>query len=247
MSGVLGSDKVRAARGLLLERIERATGPGSVPRLDEALTHPSWTNERGGMHNQRLEFLGDAVLGLCVSELLAAMHPDADEGDLSRMRSALVNATTLALWARAVDLGAAIELGRGAQAERDRTNVLADATEAVVAAVYDARGLEGARAFVREVLRDQMADAAALAEPDPKSALQELVQGRGGPAPVYRVVSIRGASHAQTFEVEVLVGDVVAGRGDGPSKRAAERAAARAALDSEATGAGGAGEGGTGS
>ena len=226
-----------AARVALRARVLALIGDGPIPRLREALTHPSYANETSCPHNQRLEFLGDAVLGLCVSELLVAAYPKADEGLLSRMRSALVNADALAAWARRIDLGDAMDVGRGARSDRYRTNVLADAVEALVAAVYDARGLDGARALVRHVVGEGLVNAAALGERDPKSALQERVQARGQPSPWYRVVASHGPVHAQVFEVEVLVADVVVGRGEGPSKRLAERAAAQAALAAETDGA----------
>ncbi len=148
------------------------------------------------------------------------------------MRSALVNAEALAAWARRVDLGACLAFGRGAKlgSEREQTNVLADAAEALVAAVYDARGLEGARALVRDVVRDRIEQVEALSAADPKSALQERVQARGMAAPVYRVVEVRGAPHDQVFEVEVVVGGEPMARGEGRSKRLAERAAAAEAL-----------------
>src|SRR5579871_6641411 len=144
------TELLTSARARLRERLEALTGAGDMPRLEEALTHPSFANETGAPDNQRLEFLGDAVLGLCVSEMLAKRHAEADEGKLTRMRSALVNAEALAGWARRVGLGACVELGRGAKlgSEREQTNVLADAAEALVAAVYEARGLDGARALV---------------------------------------------------------------------------------------------------
>jgi ribonuclease-3 len=221
------------ARARLRERLAAVVGPGDVPALDEALTHPSFANESARVrNNQRLEFLGDAVLGLCVSELLVEAHPEADEGMLTRMRSALVNAEALAQWGRAEDLSACLALGRGAQSSRERTqtNVIADAVEALVAAVYASHGIAGARALVRAVVAGPLAEAERLGLRDPKSALQERVQGQGGPAPTYRVVATRGPQHEQVFEVEVLVGEDVRGRGEGPSKRTAERAAADAAL-----------------
>jgi ribonuclease-3 len=182
--------------------------------------------------NQRLEFLGDAVLGLCVSEMLATRYPDADEGKLTRMRSALVNADALAGWARRVDLGPCIALGRGAEqgSERDQTSVLADAAEAVIAAVYEACGLEGVRGLVLDVVGGLFENAEALELRDPKSALQERVQTRGLPAPTYRVVEVQGPAHAQVFEVEVAYEPGSFARGSGRSKRLAERAAAAAAL-----------------
>jgi ribonuclease-3 len=220
------------ARESLRAHVEALVGAGPIDRFAEALTHPSYANETGVPDNQRLEFLGDAVLGLCVSELLAAAHADADEGKLTRMRSALVNAEALAAWARRVNLGACIAFGRGAKlgTEREQTNVLADAAEALVAAVYVARGLEGARALVGDVVRDLLDKVEALSASDPKSALQERVQAKGLSAPVYRVVDVRGAPHDQTFEVEVMIGGQPMARGEGRSKRLAERAAALEAL-----------------
>src|SRR5438477_2582913 len=152
------AEDIREAREDFKMLLASIVGEGEVMRLDEALTHTSFANETGAPDNQRLEFLGDAVLGLCVSELLVTMHPQANEGMLTRMRSALVNAEALAHWARIVDLGSCLALGRGARAgaERDQTNVLADAVEAVVAAVYEAKGLPGARALVRELVREPL-------------------------------------------------------------------------------------------
>ena len=227
------SERLAAAREGLHAHIETIVGPGPIARFDEALTHASFANETGVPNNQRLEFLGDAVLGLCVSELLAEAHGQADEGMLTRMRSALVNAEALAAWARRVAVGPCMALGRGATlgSEREQTNVLADTAEALVAAVYEARGIAGARALVRDIVGELLDRSASLGVREPKSALQERVQSRGLPPPTYRVVEVRGAPHAQVFVVDVLVGDDVAARGEGRSKRLAERAAAAAALD----------------
>jgi ribonuclease III len=227
------SERLAAAREGLHAHIETIVGPGPIARFDEALTHASFANETGVPNNQRLEFLGDAVLGLCVSELLAEAHGQADEGMLTRMRSALVNAEALAAWARRVAVGPCMALGRGATlgSEREQTNVLADTAEALVAAVYEARGIAGARALVRNIVGELLDRSASLGVRDPKSALQERVQSRGLPPPTYRVIEVRGAPHAQVFVVDVLVGDDVAARGEGRSKRLAERAAAAAALD----------------
>jgi ribonuclease-3 len=228
-------DELVQARARLRARIEGIVGAGDVPRFDEALTHPSYANESSSPDNQRLEFLGDAVLGLCVSELLARARPDADEGTLTRMRSALVNAEALARWGRAEDIGPAIALGKGARAgtEREQTNVLADAVEALVASVYESHGLGGARRLVEHVVREPMQEAERLGSRDPKSLLQEQVQAKGLPAPTYRVRGARGPQHDPTFEVEVLVGDHIVGVGEGRSKRLAERAAATSALTAE--------------
>ncbi len=230
------------ARVRLLARIQAIVGAefgvpaaGEIPRFEEALTHPSFANESTASDNQRLEFLGDAVLGLCVSELLGRTHPDADEGALTRMRSALVNAEALARWARTEGIGDALALGKGARSgsEREQTNVLADAVEALVASVYEAYGLEGARRLVEHVVRDPMLEAAQLGSRDPKSLLQEQVQARGLAAPTYRVKGMRGPQHEPTFEIEVMIGDEVLGAGEGRSKRVAERAAALAALSAQ--------------
>ena len=225
-------EELARARAVLKARVIEIVGEGELPRFEEALTHPSFANESEAADNQRLEFLGDAVLGLCVSELLARTHPDADEGALTRMRSALVNAEALARWARTEGIGGSLALGKGARAgsEREQTNVLADAVEAVVASVYEAHGLEGARRLVEHVVQIPMREAEQLATRDPKSLLQEEVQGSGRGAPTYRVKGMRGPQHDPTFEVEVLVGTDVLGVGEGRSKRVAERAAAAAAL-----------------
>jgi ribonuclease III len=225
---------MESSREALLERLGMA---GELPHLEEALTHPSFSNEqrRGACaDNQRLEFLGDAVLGLCVAELLMQRFPGADEGELSRMRAALVNPKPLAAWARSVELGGALRLGRGAQAagERDRTNVLADAVEAMMGAIYLDRGLDAARLFVHAVIAEPLAS---LTEGpartrDAKSELQERVQATGGPSPRYRVVRVEGPPHNRTFTVVVEIDDNVVGEGQGLSKKLAEQEAARAAI-----------------
>jgi ribonuclease-3 len=223
---------------MLPENIARRLNlPEDLPHLEEALTHPSYSNEqrRGArVDNQRLEFLGDAVLGLCVSQLLMSRFPMADEGELSLMRAALVNTEALASWARAVDLGRALRLGRGADAagERDQTNVLADAVEAVVGAVYIDLGLERARAFTEAIVAEPLARAEREGGSgrDAKSELQERVQAAGEPSPRYRVVAAEGPDHQREFVVAVEVAGQVVSEGRGRSKKLAEQAAARAAL-----------------
>jgi ribonuclease-3 len=221
------------ARQALREWLFGVTGKRPTERLDEALTHPSFGNESRVADNQRLEFLGDAVLGLCVSEQLSRDHPDAVEGELTRMRAALVNAEALARWAREAKLGECLAMGRGARSttERDQTNVLADAVEAVVAAVYETGGLDAARSFVAEITRGGLDGSASLGARDAKSALQERVQAEGRAAPRYRVVESSGPAHEPTFVVEVLVGEDVLAHGEGRSKRLAERDAATKALE----------------
>jgi ribonuclease-3 len=209
----------------------------SPPLLDEALTHRSFANERRGRghrlrDNQRLEFLGDAVLNLCVSELLMAAFPDADEGLLSRMRSNLVNADLLAEYGRSIDLGQALRLGRGAQSSGDhqQSNVLADAVEALVGAVYLDGGLPSARGLVRQVVAEGLRNATELRGADPKSALQEEIQGRKEQVPVYQVTGAEGPEQDRWFHVEVRTGERLLGQGRGRSKKLAEHAAARDAL-----------------
>jgi ribonuclease-3 len=197
------------------DAIAQALGiPADSPYLDQALTHPSFRNERNGTtDNQRLEFLGDAVLGFCVSDLLCRRFPEADEGELTRRRAALVNAEALAEWAREHDLADAILLGRGAAASRlgEGTNVLADTVEALLAARLSAM--------------------AAGVSTDPKSELQEQLQARGVEPPQYEVVETGGPAHDPWFRVRARVGTVVVGEGEGRSKRSAERAAAANALE----------------
>lgn len=223
----------RKAREDLARWLEETTGLAQIARLDEALTHPSYANESGAKDNQRLEFLGDAVLGLCVSEQLSHDHPAADEGELTRMRAALVNAEALATWAREMKLGECLAMGRGARSttEREQTSVLADAVEAVVAAVYDAGGLAAVRPLVSAITRSARGAVLSLSARDPKSTLQELIQAEGRAAPRYRVVASAGPAHDPTFEVEVVVDDEVLARGAGRSKRLAERDAAVRALE----------------
>jgi ribonuclease-3 len=203
------------------------------PRLLEALTHPSYANERRGIeHNQRLEFLGDAVLGFCVSELLYARFPGADEGALTRMRAQLVNTEALACWARTVGLSERMRLGRGALAAGlgDSTNILADAVESLIAAVYLDLGLEAARACCAQVVDAELSLLEQSGQRDPKSELQERLQALGVAAPTYQLLETSGPAHQRWFRVGVRQGDRVLGEGSGRSKRAAERAAAMEAL-----------------
>jgi ribonuclease-3 len=216
------------------ERIAALLGLSSSSSLLEvALTHPSYANEaRDARHYQRLEFLGDAVLGLCASELLYQRFPGADEGSLTRMRARLVNADALAAWARESNIGEALRLGRGAEANklRDSTNVLADLVEALVAVAYLDSGIEGARHACNVVLEPALALLEADSGRDPKSELQERVQKAGGATPTYEVLASGGSSHDPWFLVGVEVGGATLGQGRGRSKRLAERAAAAAAL-----------------
>jgi ribonuclease III len=217
-----------------LERLLLLTGlEEDSPGLEQALTHPSHANERrGAFDNQRLEFLGDAVLGLCASELIYRAFPDADEGVLTRLRAQLVNAEALASWARGVGLSSLIKLGRGAATAglRDSTNVLADAVEALIAAAYLEGGLEGARGLCGAIVEHGLEAAKRTTGRDAKSALQERLQALGLPAPTYELIDTRGPAHERRFTVRVSGGSS-SGEGEGRSKRAAEQAAAAVLLE----------------
>ncbi len=181
--------------------------------------------------NERLEFLGDAVLGMIAAEDLYHRFPDADEGALTRSRVALVRAETLVRWARQIDLGAYLYLGQGERVtEGARDRMLAGAFEAVVGAIALDRGQREARRFVRPFLAQGVPEEAAPAETNPKGLLQEVLQERFHRSPVYRVLGIDGPDHARVFTVEADLDDRVLGAGQGVSKREAEQHAARAAL-----------------
>ncbi|HLV23103.1 MAG TPA: ribonuclease III [Polyangiaceae bacterium] len=221
--------------GVVREQVAQLFGLDvGAPHLDQALTHPSYANEqKGAADNQRLEFLGDSVLGFCTSELLYRRFGSADEGSLTRLRSQLVNADALAEFARAHGIGQALRLGRGATGGRlrDSTNVLADAVEALIAATYLDAGLESARRACEKIVSPRLATLDAGDERDPKSKLQELVQASGAEPPSYVVTETSGPAHQRWFTVEVSVLGRPVARGGGHSKRQAERAAAAAALE----------------
>lgn len=203
------------------------------PHFEQALVHPSFANEQPERaDNQRLEFLGDAVLQLCASEYLFLEHPNAAEGELTRRRARLVSSEALGEFAREVGIQQALRLGKGAEAHglRSNTGVLADAVEALIAAAYLDGGIEAARAACVNVLRRIEAGLVADAIGDAKSALQEAVQARGLAAPTYEVVASGGSAHEPWFEVCVSVQGRAVGTGRGRNKRTAEREAARQAL-----------------
>jgi ribonuclease III len=223
-----------------LERLLLLTGlEEDSPGLEQALTHPSHANERrGAFDNQRLEFLGDAVLGLCASELIYRSFPNADEGVLTRLRAQLVNAEALASWARSVGLSSLIKLGRGAATAglRDSTNVLADAVEALIAAAYLEGSLEGARGLCGAIVEHGLEVAKRTTGRDAKSALQERLQALGLAAPTYELIDTSGPAHERWFTVRVSGGSS-SGEGQGRSKRAAEQAAAAVLLETLDAGA----------
>ena len=200
--------------------------------LAEALNHSSHANEhRGGLgSNERLEFLGDSVLGFVSAEYLFRGHPDLPEGDLTRMRAALVCEQSLYEVARELELGSCLKLGRGEEAGggRERQSILADATEAVFAAVYLDGGIEKARELIIRVLLSR--GPAAEERRDYKTTLQEVVQRRSGRALTYHMVAQSGPDHNKKFCFEVRLNDQPIGQGEGHSKKEAEQAAAKAAL-----------------
>ncbi|HEX9049774.1 MAG TPA: ribonuclease III, partial [Anaeromyxobacter sp.] len=203
-----------------------------------ALTHKSYVNEhrdeQGLADNERLEFLGDAVIDLAVSHRLMERFPGAREGDLSKMRAAVVDEQGLSEMARALDLGALLRLGRGEELTggRQKSSLLADAMEAVIAAIYLASGLEAVLAIADRFLGEAFARAAAgTLDRDYKTQLQELAQSRMRSTPRYRVVAEHGPDHSKIFEVETDLRGEVVGRGSGRSKKDAEQAAAKLALD----------------
>jgi ribonuclease-3 len=207
-----------------------------VDLLDGALTHKSFANEvgRAAADNQRLEFLGDSVLGLIVSNLLYEVHPPLSEGEMSKIRAYLVREESLREIARSFELGKRLRLGRGEEQTggRDKASILADAFEALVAAIYLDGGFDLAFRFVEGIFRPVIA--AGGTEPierDYKTRLQEYCQARYGKAPTYRVVSDSGPDHAKVFEVEILAGKSVLARGKGRSKKEAEQRAAQDALE----------------
>ncbi len=202
-----------------------------------ALVHRSYCNENGldpSESYERLEFLGDAVLELAVSTELYRRFPDADEGELTKIRSSLVRRETLAQIARRIELGNYLSVGKGVEVTngRQQDSVLSAAFEALVAAVYIDQGNEFTRKFILRLIDVELTQAELAGRPpeNPKSQLQEMVQGRGMNPPKYLVVSSEGPDHGPVFTVEVMVDGQVAGSGTGGKKSEAESAAAKAAL-----------------
>ena len=204
---------------------------GNPALLEQALTHRS----RGHHHNERLEFLGDALLNFSIAALLYAERPDAPEGDLSRMRARLVRDRTLAQVAREIGLGDHLRLGPGELKSGGylRESILADALEAIFGAALLDGGVDAARGLVEELLRPRM-DALPAVDmlKDPKTRLQELLQGRGLRLPDYTVIEERGADHRREFTVECAVEPLdTPVQATAGSRRKAEQAAARAVLE----------------
>lgn len=208
--------------------------------LERALTHRSHARDRKHeQDNERLEFLGDAVLGLAVSQILMESFPDYPEGRLTKIRGRLVSADHLYRQAHALNLGRNLNLGLAEENSggREKKALLADALEAILAAVYLDGGPAAAHSLVRRLIASPSHVSEAdqtLARLNPKSTLQELLQARKLPQPEYKVVSEQGPPHGRIFEVSLSVGDICRAMGRGISKREAEQAAAAQALEDEA-------------
>lgn len=221
-----------------MEALQRSLGHTfkNVGLLENALTHSSWSNEnrdRALPCNERLEFLGDAVLGFLVAGYLYNRFPDLPEGRMTRLRADLVCERALHTVSEALGLGEYLRLGRGelATGGRERASINADAVEAVIAALYLDGGLEAAESFVRKYILDVFEAGEAHPDRDAKSELQELIQRKSGQLLEYRHVSSQGPDHMKVFNVEVwLNGQLLAG-GQGHSKKDAEQHAALKALE----------------
>ena len=219
-----------------MKRLEESIGYTfrDITLLENALSHSSYANERwhdGLRSNERLEFLGDSVLGMVVAEHLYRTCPDRPEGELSRMRADMVCETSLAAIATKLQLGKHLLLGHGEAISggNKRASILADAVESVIAAIYLDGGFAPAKAFIERFVLT----GATVEQPrnmDYKTALQELIQQKKGQVITYRLVSESGPDHNKQFVVQVAVNEQVAGEGVGSSKKRAEQNAARAAL-----------------
>lgn len=211
---------------------------GRPALLDEALTHKSYVNEQknsDSQDNERLEFLGDAVLSLIISEHVVAALPDASEGELSKLKARLVSEVSLAKAARSLGLGLLLRLGRGEERNQghDKDSLLANAFEAVLAAIYLDGGLEAARAFAVRACAGELAQVgnAAGAQGDYKTQLQEWCQKRYETLPQYVTVRESGPDHQKLFEVQVTIQGDLAGEGAGRTKKEAEQVAAKQAVE----------------
>jgi ribonuclease-3 len=219
---------VRTAADWVAERLDYRCRDTAL--MEAALTHRS----AGGAHNERLEFLGDAVLNCLVADLLYRLYPDADEGELSRLRASLVSGDALAQVAAVTGLGEELRLGAGELRSGGfrRRSILADALEALIGAVFLDGGMEAARGVVARLLAQRLTELGDIADlKDPKTRLQEYLQARGLPLPAYAVEQVLGDAHLQTFEVRCDAAALnLSARGSGLSRRRAEQQAAEEIL-----------------
>lgn len=204
--------------------------------LSTALNHSSYANERRGnseKSNERLEFLGDSVLGFIVANHLYRNFPDFPEGRMTRLRAELVCEQSLHAVAEQIHLGQYIKLGKGEEhtGGRSRPSILADAVEAVIAALYLDGGMEAARAFIETYILHDLDDGAEQCRTDYKTTLQELVQRQSGQVLAYEMIGERGPEHNKLFTAQVVLNGQVIGTGDGHTKKAAEQEAAKCALE----------------
>jgi len=204
--------------------------------MEQALVHSSYINESPGIttSNERLEFLGDAVLGFIIAQELYQRLPQSSEGEMTELRSSLVRGDALSRLAKAISLGDYLYLGKGEEASGGRRKPanLAGAMEAVIAAIFLDQGLNATRDFILRLMGKELDKVLSQGiAPDYKSQLQELIQARHQQTPTYQVIEETGPDHDRMFSVEVRVGGTVLGRGSGKSKKSAEEEAARSALD----------------
>mgnify|MGYP002266683335 CR=1 FL=1 len=203
--------------------------------LAEALTHRSYANEHPSESlpdNERLEFLGDAVLDLVISQYLMQSLPDSPEGELTRVRAEVVSLPSLARLARSLDIGSGLLLGKGEERSggRAKSSLLADALESLIGAIFTDGGFESAKAVVLPLFVPLLQQASAEEGQDYKSRLQEVLQGAQRELPVYRLTETVGPAHERVYRTEVLIDDEVYGSGQGRTKKSAEQAAAQSAL-----------------
>jgi ribonuclease-3 len=201
--------------------------------LQLALTHRSSQLRPGEAHNEKLEFLGDAVLGLAMSDLLMQHFPEASEGDLSKMRASLVNARVLATKAAAVSLGRWLRLGGGEERSggREKPSILAAAYEAVLGAVYLDGGFLPTRILIARHFAEDLEEKSQVASFDSKTRLQEITQKIFRETPIYTVIETRGPDHQRQFISQVSIAGKLYGQGAGPNKQSADQAAASATLE----------------
>ena len=205
--------------------------------LEQAMTHPSFLHENGetnGGDYQRLEFLGDAILGMLLAEMLYLCNPEWDEGALSQFRSRLAGQDVLADRARSLGLGEYIQLGRGEELSlgRDKDSILADVLESLIAALYLDAGLAAARALIVKLFEGLVAAPQTLAlGRDSKSELQEFLSSTGHSLPEYRLIEESGPPHDRQFSFQILVDGHIVSEGQGKSKKIAQQAAAAEALE----------------
>ncbi len=218
-----------------MQELEKRLGYafGDKGLLETALTHSSYANERKGMSsNERLEFLGDSVLGFCAAKTICRLYPEMPEGEMTRLRAELVCEASLHHTAEKLGLARYLRLGRNEEGNggRQRVSIQADAVEAIIAAMYLDGGFSAAEHFIEENILKDVRSGRRPVRTDYKTQLQEILQKEGGAAPVYSIVAESGPDHNKSFTACVLLHDGVTAQGSGKSKKEAEQNAAKAAL-----------------